>query len=238
MKVLAIDDHALFREGLIMMLRRAIPEAEILQAKTIADALERYSFATDKIDVVLADLLYPGSKEPFIPLQALLAQTTDIPVVVISALESEFYVDYALKLGARGYVYKSRTSRDVMQAIQEVRRGGIYRPSADDDSAESIETMNGLHTEPENHQEVAANRNCVPALTPRQHDVLKYLMKGHSNKEIAKHLGLFEGTVKIHLKAILQRLGAQNRTQAVLIAAKYLQPSGDSGQEEPKLNRG
>ncbi len=223
MKVLTIDDHALFREGLVMILKKRFPDAEIVEAGTIAEALERFSFGAENTDLILSDLLYPGSGEPFVPLQALLSEAGDIPVIVISALESEFYVDYALKMGARGYLYKSRTMNDVVQAISQVGRGGIYRPSPGGVTSPSPSQKDGDWS---GHVEwcgvAIPNRNCVSTLTPRQHDVLRYLMQGLSNKEIAKSLGLFEGTVKIHLKAILHKLGAQNRTQAVLIASKFL----------------
>lgn len=229
MKVLMIDDHAMFREGLTLLLKRSFPEIEIIQERSIAEALERFSLEGENFEFIFTDLLCPGVIDPFIALKALLGNAGAIPVIVISALESEFYVDSALKAGARGYVYKSHMMSSVVGAIHQIGRGRIFRPKWESDiSTTVVASRSGTHENGSSLSHVEwcgiaiPNRNCVSTLTPRQHDVLKYLIQGLSNKEIARNLGLFEGTVKIHLKAILRKLGAQNRTQAVVIASRIL----------------
>lgn len=217
MKILVADDHALFRDGLRYMLARLGEDVEILQAKDCAEALTLAASRSD-LDLILLDLAMPGM-DGLVGLRALRARNPAVPVVILSASEEPAEMRLALEGGAMGFIPKSSTSDVMLGALRLVLSGGVYVPLAFMERFQSGRTPGAT---------LASSLETL-GLTPRQHDVLRLLGKGQSNKEIARVLGLAEGTVKLHISAILRALGVDNRTQAVVAAARLL---GLAGREE------
>ena len=214
MKILIADDHALFREGLRYVLAGVGDDVEILEAKDGAGALVLVAARPD-LDLVLLDLAMPGM-DGLAGLRALRARTPSVPVVILSASEETIDIRLALDGGAMGFIPKSSTSEVMLSALRLVLSGGVYLPPA---ILQRSRTGKGPVASAELTLESLG-------LTPRQHDVLRLLGQGKSNKEIARALVLAEGTVKLHVSAILKALDVGNRTQAVVAAARLLGLAG------------
>ena len=203
MKILIVDDHALFREGLCHVLHELDQEMQILEAADFEKALHYVSLHPD-LDLVLLDLNIPG-KDGFSILDSITKQYPAMPVVILSASNHNNDVRRALDAGAMGYIPKESTSSVMLNALRLILAGGIYVPSnlANEDctlsTAPNIQTL---------------------GFTPRQLEVLSLLIKGHSNKEIATQMNLAEATVKMHVTSIMKNLRVSNRTQAVVAAEK------------------
>lgn len=200
MKILITDDHALFREGVRQFLISQDAKIQVLEASNAAGALQLLASHAE-VRLLLLDLAMPDNNG----LTLLKRVRTDYPqliVVMLSASESPADIRTALDLGASGYIPKSAVRNLVWHAIQVVLAGGIYLPAA---AIQPIPQTDARGTTP---------------LTPRQQEVLALLGAGKSNKGIATELGVSEGTVKQHVKAILCTLRAKNRTQAAFLANK------------------
>lgn len=208
MKILVVDDHALFRQGLAMLLKELYPDSEILEAATSAAALESAGQNPD-IRLVLLDLkLEDGSG--FETLEKLSSELADAAVTIVSASEDSRNISRSYKAGAKGYIVKSSTSDVLRHALPLILAGETYIPS----HAISLLTGGGSGgNEPtSSHTGVAG----APNLTPRQQEILLLMAQGLQNRDIASSLGMLEGTVKVHVKSILQKLGVNNRTHAVV----------------------
>lgn len=202
MKILLVDDHALFREGIVHVLNRLAEEVDVLQA---ADEPTAIDHARDNPDLalVLLDLkLVVGTG--MTTLLALHRERPGTPIVILSASEEEADIRMALKAGARGYITKSSTSKVMLPALQLVLSGGVYLPP-------SMLHAAGLETLPTGATAAAATE----LMTPRQREVLKLLATGMSNKDIGRRLTMAQGTVRTHVTAIFKALHVVNRTQAV-----------------------
>lgn len=212
-KILVADDHALFRDGLRYLLGQLGEPVEVLEAKDGAGALELAGAHPD-LELVLLDLGMPGI-DGLAGLRLLRARCPAVPVVILSGSEEPADVRQALDAGALGFIPKSSTSQVMLNALRLVLSGGMYLPPSYLERAQS-----GMRVP------LAASSVGSLGLTPRQLDVLRLLGQGHSNKEIARVLQLAEGTVKLHISAILRALGVDNRTRAVVAAARLLGLAG------------
>lgn len=201
LKLLIVDDHALFREGLCHVLRELDEQADILEAPDYERALQ-HAAATPELDLVLLDLNMPG-KDGFTALDSFATRYPTLPVVILSASSLRSDIQRALDAGAMGYIPKDTTSAIMLGALRLILAGGIYIPP------------NLAQADTPAASDRPRNRS---ALTPRQLDVLALLVQGISNKDIATRLGLSEGTVKMHVTSIFRELGVSNRTQATLAA--------------------
>ena len=208
MKILVADDHALFREGLSYVLARLGEPVETLQAEDGAAALALAEAHPD-VDLVLLDLGMPGV-DGLAGLRLLRARCPAVPVVILSGSEEPADVRLALDAGALGFISKSSSPEVMLSALRLVLSGGVYVPPSYIDRAQGMAVP------------ITASPVDSLGLTPRQLDVLRLLGRGHSNKEIARILDLAEGTVKLHISAILRTLGVHNRTRAVVAAARLL----------------
>jgi DNA-binding NarL/FixJ family response regulator len=208
MKTLLVDDHGLFRDGLAMLILRAFPELELLQAGDIAEALARLASDPD-IGLLLLDLALPDSAGTS-GLRRLREHAPQVTVVVLSADESPETVLAAIDAGAAGFIPKTARSGVMQDALGVVLGGGVYLPPA----VLLANAVPEAFAPPDALDEVAG-------LTPRQRDVLRLLIEGKPNKLICRELALSESTVKTHLAAIFRRLGANSRTQAVVAAARF-----------------
>lgn len=207
MKVLLADDHALFREGVRLVLESLVDgPLEIAEANDFIQALAFIRSGFD-VDVGLVDLNMPGM-DGFSGLEALKRAAPDIHLVVVSASENPGDVRRALDAGALGYITKSSPSAAMLEAIRAVLSGETF-------ISPGLDVPDGVAARPSGDADEVKK-----LLTPRQRDVLAMLRQGKSNKEIARDLDLAEITVKLHVTAILRALGVENRTQAAIVAAK------------------
>ena len=203
MKVLIADDHPMVRDALARTVRELDATTEVLQAGDFESLLR---LALDERgappDLALLDLNMPGMNG-VAGLRRLRELLPTLPIVVASGQDDAVTIRNVLAAGAAGFIPKSERVEVLLNALRLVQAGGIYVPlrSLDDPAA------------------VAAPAQALAAgLTPRQRDVLRALSRGQPNKLIARELGLTEGTVKIHIAAILRALQARNRTEAVVRA--------------------
>lgn len=211
MKILVVDDHALFRQGLAMLLAELYPNSEILEAASSATALEETERNRD-VRLILLDLkLEDGTG--FETLEKLSRDLPDAAVAVVSASEDSRDIASSYKAGAKGYIVKSSTSDVLRHALPLILAGETYIPS----HAMSLLTGGGPSEAGESggHQPAGVSEG-APHLTPRQQEILLLMAQGLQNRDIASSLGMLEGTVKVHVKSILQKLGVNNRTHAVV----------------------
>jgi DNA-binding NarL/FixJ family response regulator len=209
MKLLVVDDHPLFREGLRNVVDALGSDVQVTEARDFSEALSALQPGAD-FDLILLDLRIPGMEDSS-GIKRLRDRAPDVPVVVVSALEDRRVVAEAFQHGAIGYIPKTSNSEVMINALKLVLAGGKYLPPI---MAGAYDT--GLGTGTGDGGKPPAD---APRLTRRQRDVLALIGHGKSNKEIADTLGLAEGTVKIHVTAILKALKASNRTQAAIAAA-------------------
>nr|WP_067221124.1 response regulator transcription factor [Stappia indica] len=201
------DDHPLFRGALRQTIERLYPGAGIVEVGTLEDAaaeLERHG----EVDLLLLDLSMPGMRG-FSGLMYLRAQYQSVPVVIVSASEDIGTIRRCMELGASGFIPKSLGIEVIREAVSQVMAGGSWTPP-DVDLGEA-------------DGEASAMAQRLSTLTPQQVRVLMMLSEGLLNKQIAYELSVSEATVKAHVSAILQKLGVESRTQAVIAAAKIEQ---------------
>lgn len=209
-KLLIVDDHPLFRDGLTALLRQASLDVQVSQATSAEEAL---GMADEQIfDALFMDLMMPGlCGEPAI--REFARRHPDLPVIVLSSSESPGDVRRVINAGASGYIPKSATAQTVVSALHLVLSGNIYVPPLLVSAAARAAD-----------QEAHDGPRSLAQLTDRQVDVLRYLRDGLSNKEISASLGIAEKTVKVHIAAIFKTLNVVNRTQA----AKVLRDAPDA----------
>jgi DNA-binding NarL/FixJ family response regulator len=202
MKILVVDDHALIREALRSVLAEVRSGATIVEAPDWRRAARLIEEHAD-LELVLLDLKLPD-RDGFEALAALRERHPGISVVVLSAHDDRASVTKALNLGALGFIPKSATREVMLGALNLILAGGVYIPP---------EILEVVPATPSGRWPADNLR-----LTERQMAVLALMMKGKSNKAIARLLNLAEPTVKNHVTAVLKALKAANRTQAVIAA--------------------
>ena len=203
--ILVADDHPLFREALRGAVVRVIPDARLHEADN-ADGLYAMADAHPDADLLLLDLNMPGT-HGFSALVHLRGLHPELPIVMVSAREEAGVIRRALDHGAMGFIPKSSNAEVLGTALRQVLDGDRWIP----DVAVSAPST------PADEHDIAAR---VRELTPQQFRVLQMLGSGKLNKQIGYELGVSEATIKAHMSAILRKLGASNRTQAVLMAGK------------------
>lgn len=215
MKILIVDDHPLIREAVRHVLAQLDRDVEVLDAESCEEAAEQIG-AHPELDLVLLDLSLPGLSG-LSALESLRERFPAVPVVVLSARDDPAVVVAALDAGAMGFIPKTSSNELMISALRLVFSGGVYVPP------QAISNLpHDEHAAPEAFREPPA-LGISPSeigLTERQSDVLALLLQGKPNKVICRELNLAEGTVKIHVTAILKALGAANRTQAVIAASR------------------
>ena len=182
-----------------------LAKADIAEAGTFDEAVEHLEGGHD-VDLVLLDLSMPGARG-FSGLMYMRAQYPGVPVIVVSANDDPAAIRRCMEFGASGFIPKTLGVDAMRDAIARILAGGVWTPPDVDlaaaSDAEATELMARMAT-----------------LTPQQVRVLMMLSEGLLNKQIAYQLGVSEATVKAHVSAILQKLGVESRTQAVIAAAK------------------
>ena len=201
-RIVIADDHPMFRAALATAVARAAPGAVIEETSSLHGA--RLALEQGAADLVLLDLKLSDS-EGFAGLAGIRADFPAIAVAVVSATEDDATVRRALAFGAAGFIPKSATLAQMIEALEAILAGDVWAPAIPPNApADSLEAR-------------------IASLTPSQLNILIGLQQGRLNKQIAFDLGVTEATIKAHLTAVFRKLGVQNRTQAV-IAAQALGP--------------
>ena len=216
MRILLADDHALFREGLSHVLRALIDEVSIIEAADYPQAIRAARNHSD-LDLVLLDLKMPGMAG-LAGVEAMRRERPEVPLVVISAITDRRFILGALDRGAAGYIPKTLSGKVLIGALHLILSGGVYLPAEAISRTPNSSGENGGGDPP-------------PDLTRRQTDVFGLLALGLSNKEIGRQLAVSEGTIKLHVGALLKKIGVSNRTQAAVKAARLIAASGDTMSE-------
>jgi DNA-binding NarL/FixJ family response regulator len=215
-RLVIADDHPLFRGALREAVTGLFERMDIAEAGTFNEVAELLERSSD-VDLVLLDLTMPGVRS-FSGLMYLRAQYPGVPVIVVSANDDPAAIRRCMQFGASGFIPKTLGVEAMRAAISRILGGGVWTPPDVDLSAGS-------------DAETAALMARMATLTPQQVRVLMMLSEGLLNKQIAYQLGVSEATVKAHVSAILQKLGVESRTQAVIAAAKI--ESGQWSQGAP-----
>jgi len=204
-RLVIADDHPLFRDALRQAVAGIVASARIDEAGSFEELTALLDQNSD-VDLVLLDLTMPGISG-FSGLIYLRAQFPAIPVVIVSASDDGGTIRQSLDFGASGFIPKRFGVDTLRDAITKVLGGDVWVPA--DTDLSSV-------TDPE----LVRLRDRLVTLTPQQVRVLMMLSEGLLNKQIAYELGVSEATIKAHVSAILQKLGVESRTQAVIAAAK------------------
>ncbi len=204
-RYIIVDDHPLFRGALRQALTAAFKTAVIDEAGSLEELIEQLK-AAEEVDLVLLDLAMPGV-QGLSGLLLLRREHPDVPVIVVSATDDPATIRRCIEFGASGYVPKSQPVEHIRDAVRSVMSGEVWVPS---DVSLDGAAANG--------DRVLAGR--LSALTPQQMRVLMMLGEGLLNKQIAFKLSVSEATIKAHVSAILQKLGVDSRTQAVIAISK------------------
>jgi DNA-binding NarL/FixJ family response regulator len=204
-RFIIVDDHPLFRGALSQALGDAFVNAEVLEAGSLDELTDQLA-AVSEVDLVLLDLAMPGV-HGVSGLLYLRAQHPEIPVAVVSASDDPGTIRQCLDCGASGFIPKSQPVDGIRDAIRKILKGEVWLPADVD-----------LASVPVNETAELVSR--MSTLTPQQVRVLMMLGEGLLNKQIAFKLGVSEATIKAHVSAILQKLGVDSRTQAVIAIGK------------------
>ncbi|MDD7970004.1 response regulator [Roseinatronobacter alkalisoli] len=204
--IMIIDDHPLFCEALQMTLRETLSVTRIHTASSLRQALDDLR-GSPAPDAILLDLNLPDVAG-LDGLTRLRNAVPGVPVVVVSSMADDRIVAAVLQAGAAGFVPKHSPREGFVSAIRQVMAGGTYLPE---------------NYAPPKAEGASGGDNTVvdklATLTPQQGRILALVCEGYLNKQIAFELSISETTVKAHVTAILRKLGAQSRTQAVHIAS-------------------
>jgi DNA-binding NarL/FixJ family response regulator len=204
-RVLVADDHSLFRDGVVSLLEAAGYEV----VGQVGDGQAAVVAALDlKPDLVLMDIAMP-KLSGLEALRRMRDEAPDIQVVMLTVSEEDSDLLAAIQSGAKGYIHKSLSAREFLDLI-----GGIERGEAALSRRTAARLIAGLGTGPRREEAK------LPSLTRREIELLRLVADGLSNKAIAKALSVSENTVKYHVRNILQKLGVQNRTEAVAHALR------------------
>lgn len=206
LSLLIVEDHSLVREGLLATLRNLDADTRTFGVKDAQEAVG--VLETEDIDLMILDLMLPGTKGlTFLPVVRRRFPT--VPVVVLSALDDADTISRAMKAGASGFVSKSGSSAELMDALRAVLAGEIWLSPKLRETASRSAVADGAGKAPGKRF----------GLTSAQVRVLDLLSEGRSNRQIAEMLGLTEGTVKIHVSAIMKAMSVSNRAEAALLAS-------------------
>ncbi len=230
LRVVLADDHALFRGGLVLLIRLMDRPVEILEANDFDQAMSHLSEGPP-VDLLLLDLLMPGMNG-IEGISRICKTWPDVPVVVVSVREDSKAIRDALSAGAMGYIPKTSSPEVTTNALRFILSGGIYVPPhvlhLSDPKLEPLGPGldEGSGAPPEGVQ------SGMPfGLTERQLEVLQLMAEGRSNKDIAADLDIAPGTVKMHVSRIFKTLGVDNRTQAASLLTKLTAATGDLGKD-------
>jgi DNA-binding NarL/FixJ family response regulator len=196
-RIFSVDDHPLLREGITAIINSQTDMLLVVEAANGADAIKKYR--EHRPDITLMDLRLPDMSG-IDALIAIRTEFSDARIIMLTTFEGDVEIQRALEAGARGYMLKSMPPKDLVEVIRQVHAGKKRVPP-----------------------EVAAHlaeHYSEESLTEREVGVLRHVAGGNRNRDIAERLFISEETVKVHIKHIMEKLGASDRTQAVAIAVR------------------
>ena len=215
-KIIIVDDHQLFREGVKRILDFEDTFEVVAEGDDGTDVINLYS--NNNPDVVLMDINMPG-KNGVEATADLVAVYPDAKVIMLSIHDDESYVTHALKSGALGYMLKEMDADEIVEAIKVVANGGSYlHPKVTKNLVAEFRRLSEHENKGNFHQ--TEIRRPFHLLTKRECEVLQLLTDGQSNRSIGETLYISEKTVKNHVSSILQKMNVNDRTQAVVTAIK------------------
>jgi DNA-binding NarL/FixJ family response regulator len=198
LRLMVTDDHPIFRQGLRALIEAEADMVVVAEASTGEEGLA--AFKRERPDVSLVDLRLPGTMSGVDLIRAMRLIAPDAKALVLTSYDGDEHVHRALAAGARGYLLKGTFQEGLLGAIRAVATGSLLVPEP-----VAARLVERAEREP---------------LTPREVRVLELVAHGRNNREIGAELGLSEGTVKNHLKVIFHKLGVDDRTHAVILAAR------------------
>lgn len=196
-RILSVDDHPLLREGIAAVINNQQDMCVIAEAASAKDAIEQ--FRKHKPDVTLMDLRLPDKSG----IDTMISIRTEFPearIIMLTTFEGDVEIQRALEAGARAYLLKNMPPKELVEVIRQVHAGKKRVPP-------QLAAQLAEHMSDE-------------ALTSREIEVLKQIAEGNRNRDIGEKLFITEETVKVHIKNIMGKLGASDRTQAVAIAIR------------------
>jgi DNA-binding NarL/FixJ family response regulator len=196
-RVLSVDDHPLLSEGIAAIINSQPDMVIVSQASTGAQAILQYR--EHRPDVTLMDLRLPD-RSGIDTMIAIRTEFAEARIIILTTFEGDVEIQRSLRAGARGYLLKNMPPNEILDIIRQVHAGNRRVPP--EVAAQIAEHMSDEH------------------LTPREVDVLRNVAGGNRNKDIADLLFISEETVKVHIKHIMDKLGARDRTQAIAIAVR------------------
>ena len=200
-KLLLIDDHPLFLKGMVLILESMLPNCVVIAENSFKRA--KKIIQEQQPDIVLLDVMIPECKA-LSCLQSLIRDYPLLPIAVISSCEKNENIELSLEYGAKGYITKTSTPDEMIEAITKILSGGCYVPA------------HVLNITPKE------DTDCNYKLSSRQLEILRLVAQGLSNKATANTLFIAEGTVKQHMNTIFKIMNVKNRTAAVQLAQKHL----------------
>lgn len=208
MRLLLIEDHAMIRQGLGLLLRQLYPDITIREGSTAREGLQLLD-TEEPFDVILLDFYLPDASGGAM-VQDFVSRS-GAPVVILSGSNNPQDIGAAMKAGAKGYIVKSSKPTTLHHVLELTLAGESFFPwESAPESPASRHASDGT--------ELAIGG--APDLTERQRQILRLVAQGKSNKEIARALDILEGTVKAHLRFLMKHLNAKNRTQLAVMASK------------------
>ena len=213
-RVLVVDDHPLMREALCAAIEDESDMAVVGEAHDGQQAVSQYRAL--RPDVTVMDIYMPV-KDGVQAIAEIVGEFPDARIIALTSSTEEGKIAGAVQAGALGYLLKDTHRAELLRAIREVRQGNSFLPPS-----VALKLMNTMR---QTHEPGAAIKE---PLTDREEEVLRLIGRGATNQDIARQLHVTEGTVRTHVHHILQKLGLENRNQAILYALKILGP------EQPK----
>jgi DNA-binding NarL/FixJ family response regulator len=196
-RILSVDDHPLLREGIAAIINSQADMLLVSQASNGAEAIQQYR--EHRPDVTLMDLRLPD-RSGIDTMIAIRSEFVDARIVMLTTFEGDVEIQRALEAGARGYLLKNMPPKEMIETIRQVNAGKKRVPA-------QVAAHLAEHYSDE-------------SLTAREIDVLRNIAGGNRNRDIAELLFISEETVKVHIRHIMEKLGASDRTQAVAIAVR------------------
>ena len=219
-RILVLDEHGVYRRGLCALISTQMPQAHVLSAKSLIEALPQIQNGVFDLVLLGLDLSNSETADTLMGAREASAATR---FAIISASDTRGDILAALAAGLHGFISKHQSDTEILTAINDILSGRIYVPCSLAEAGDSEASVGQGDREAAPFLSTEAD---LSKLTKRQHEVLQLLARGMSNKEIARALKIAEATTKIHMAALLRALGARNRTEAAYMAGNLINSTG------------